>query len=145
MTGPGVRVFVETPAIWSYPVHEGAENTGKKGFKGRAFGPDRAGHRAGIQGAIAVWIRLEKINPAKRQRRYYNLGVTQTLFGEWCLIREWGRIGSRAGQVRVDYAVSQQAALAAFHALKSAKAKRGYASIPRQLELFAPPGTGQGA
>ena len=42
--------------------------------------------------------RLEKINPGRRQKRFYLLQVTQTLFGEWCLIREWGRIGMAGGQ-----------------------------------------------
>ena len=32
-------------------------------------------------------------------RRFYRLDVQPDLFGRWCCIREWGRIG-RAGQVR---------------------------------------------
>ena len=31
--------------------------------------------------------------------RYYRMDVQPDLFGEWCLMREWGRIGS-AGQTR---------------------------------------------
>ena len=81
-------------------------------------------------------IRLEKINPFKRQRRFYALGIRQTLFGDWCLIREWGRIGSAGGQTKVDYLCSKQAAEAAMKRLKTIKNKRGYATIPVQLELF---------
>ena len=81
-------------------------------------------------------IRLEKINPFKRQRRFYALGISQTLFGDWCLIREWGRIGSAGGQTKVDYLGSKQAAEAAMKRLKTAKNRRGYATIPVQLELF---------
>lgn len=44
---------------------------------------------------------LEKINPGRRQKRFYLLQVTQTLFGEWCLIWEWGRIGMAGGQRKV--------------------------------------------
>ena len=32
-------------------------------------------------------IRLEKIVPALRQRRYYHLSLVQTLFGKWILTR----------------------------------------------------------
>ncbi|MEM1364057.1 MAG: WGR domain-containing protein, partial [Pseudomonadota bacterium] len=27
------------------------------------------------------------------KRRFYALSVQRTLFGEWALVREWGRIG----------------------------------------------------
>jgi predicted DNA-binding WGR domain protein len=33
--------------------------------------------------------------------RFYKLDVQPTLFGEWTLVREWGRIG-RPGTVRVE-------------------------------------------
>ena len=81
-------------------------------------------------------IRLEKINPFKRQRRYYVLDISLTLFDEWCLIRKWGRIGTAGGQVKVDYLPSRSAAEAAMERLKAVKNKRGYATIPVQLELF---------
>ena len=82
-------------------------------------------------------IRLEKIVPALRQRRYYHMSLVQTLFGEWCLTRSWGRIGAAGGQSITEYPGSWEAALAACSKLKSAKCRRGYAVIPVQLELFA--------
>jgi predicted DNA-binding WGR domain protein len=39
-------------------------------------------------------IILHRIDPAKNMRRFYRLDVQRDLFGQWCLIREWGRIGS---------------------------------------------------
>ena len=45
-----------------------------------------------------MFVRLEKINAEERQRRFYVMNVSRTLFGDWCLIREWGRIGSKGGQ-----------------------------------------------
>lgn len=81
-------------------------------------------------------IRLEKIVPAKRQKRYYHLSLVQTLFGDWCLIRAWGRIGAKGGQTRIDYPGSFTAAMAALSKLKSAKCRRGYAPIPVQLDMF---------
>jgi predicted DNA-binding WGR domain protein len=38
---------------------------------------------------------------AKKKHRFYSLQITPTLFGEWSLVREWGRIGS-PGTVRLE-------------------------------------------
>jgi len=81
-------------------------------------------------------VRLEKINHIKRQRRFYLLGVVRTLFGEWCLIREWGRIGTVGGQSMNAYFGSREDCEAELQKIKSTKARRGYATIPIQLELF---------
>jgi len=40
---------------------------------------------------------LYRVDAARRMHRYYRMDVQPNLFGEWCLMREWGRIGS-AGQ-----------------------------------------------
>ncbi len=72
-------------------------------------------------------IILHRIDPAKNMRRFYMLDVQPDLFGHWCFIREWGRIG-RAGQVRmVPYATPTEAheALAEQQRVKE---RRGYAS-----------------
>lgn len=81
-------------------------------------------------------VRLEKINSAKRERRFYVLSTVRTLFGEWCLLREWGRIGSAGGQRLAEYLPTQGEAEAALRKLKLSKNRRGYATIPVQLELF---------
>lgn len=73
-----------------------------------------------------MFARLEKINPEERQNRFYVMSVTKTLFGEWCLIREWGRIGSTGGQRKVDYTNSEKEAVAALHKLSEDKCRRGY-------------------
>jgi predicted DNA-binding WGR domain protein len=44
-------------------------------------------------------IILHRTDSAKHMRRFYRLDVQPDLFGQWCFIREWGRIG-RAGQLR---------------------------------------------
>lgn len=81
-------------------------------------------------------IRLEKINPGRHQRLFYVLRVTQTLFGEWCVIHEWGRIGRKGGQQRVEYLDSEASAHAVCFAQKANKLRKGYVSIPIQLMLF---------
>ena len=79
---------------------------------------------------------LEKIAPFKRQRRFYALSIDQTLFGEWCQIREWGRIGAAGGQKMVEYLASEGEALSALEKIKRVKNSRGYATIPVQLTLI---------
>lgn len=73
-----------------------------------------------------MFVRLEKINPTERQQRFYVMTVTRTLFGEWCLIREWGRIGSAGGQRKVDYTQTQEEAETALAKLSAQKCRRGY-------------------
>jgi predicted DNA-binding WGR domain protein len=54
-------------------------------------------------------VELRRIDSAKNMRRFYRLDVQPDLFGQWCFIREWGRIG-RVGQVRmVPYATATEA------------------------------------
>lgn len=36
---------------------------------------------------------LHRIDPVKNMRHFYMLDVQPDLFGQWCFIREWGRIG----------------------------------------------------
>jgi predicted DNA-binding WGR domain protein len=73
-----------------------------------------------------MFVRLEKINPLERQRRFYEMIVAQTLFGDWCLIREWGRIGAAGGQRMIDYTETKEEAEAALDKLSAQKCRRGY-------------------
>lgn len=68
---------------------------------------------------------LERHDPEKRMARYYAMGVVPTLFGEWALVREWGRIGS-PGTVRADWFGTEEDAAAALARLAGQKARRGY-------------------
>lgn len=82
-----------------------------------------------------MYLRLEKIDPHRNQWRWYILSVQPTLFGEWALIREWGRIGNDGGQSETDYYASERDALNECNLIKSAKIKRGYVSQAVQLDL----------
>lgn len=73
-------------------------------------------------------VRLEKINTEERQKRFYVMNVTRNLFGEWCLIREWGRIGSAGGQKLINYAETREDAEAKMAKLISQKNRRGYST-----------------
>lgn len=73
-----------------------------------------------------MFVRLEKINPEERQKRFYVMNVTRNLFGEWCLIREWGRIGSAGGQRLINYAETREDAEVKMDKLVYQKKRRGY-------------------
>jgi predicted DNA-binding WGR domain protein len=72
-------------------------------------------------------ITLYRIDPVRRMHRYYRMDVQRDLFGEWCFIREWGRIGS-TGQTRVAPFPTPAEAEAARDRQHSAKERRGYGS-----------------
>ncbi|SHF83017.1 WGR domain-containing protein, predicted DNA-binding domain in MolR [Litoreibacter ascidiaceicola] len=78
---------------------------------------------------------LEKRQPANNVARFYRMSVMPNLFGEWTLLREWGRIG-QGGQVRMDWFDSENQAIAALVTLEAAKRHRGYWVEPQQLTMF---------
>lgn len=70
-------------------------------------------------------IRLLKIQPESNVSRFYRLQVVSGLFGNWALVREWGRIG-QPGTVRKQWFESQEDAEVAKEELFKQKSKRGY-------------------
>ena len=71
---------------------------------------------------------LYRINPVQNMRRFYGLDVQPDLFGQWCLVREWGRIG-RAGRVVTATYESREEATRNLGRVQSVKFKRGYVPI----------------
>jgi predicted DNA-binding WGR domain protein len=69
---------------------------------------------------------LIRSDPAKNLHRYYRLDVQRDLFGEWCLIREWGRIGQRGGQSRTVPFTTPAEAQAALERQRRVKERKGY-------------------
>jgi predicted DNA-binding WGR domain protein len=70
---------------------------------------------------------LFRTDPSRNIRRFYIMDVRPDLFGAWCFIREWGRIG-RAGQMRADPFTTEQEAWTALERQSRRKARRGYQS-----------------
>jgi predicted DNA-binding WGR domain protein len=68
---------------------------------------------------------LHRIDPARNMRRFYLLAVQPDLFGQWCLIREWGRTG-QGGQVRAAAFPTEEEAWGALIKQHQAKERRGY-------------------
>jgi predicted DNA-binding WGR domain protein len=73
----------------------------------------------------AIMIKLTRTDPARNMHRFYALQLTATLFGEWVLVAEWGRIGS-AGRLQERVFPSLELAKAALGRRQSIKLRRGY-------------------
>lgn len=78
--------------------------------------------------ATGLPVLLHRVDPEKRMARFYRLDVERDLFGSWCLVREWGRIG-RAGQLKIECFEAAELAQAALQKLEAAKARRGYSPV----------------
>ena len=70
-------------------------------------------------------LRLEKRIPEKNQFRFYRMDLQPTLFGEWSVVREWGRI-SRQGRVVIDTFRTEHEANSALLQKFSEKRRKGY-------------------
>lgn len=73
-------------------------------------------------------VHLTHVDPARNMARFYTLTIQPTLFGEWSLVREWGRIG-QAGQVKATPYPSSAEAESALQRFQRQKERRGYASL----------------
>ena len=71
-------------------------------------------------------IYLTKTDPGRNMARFYSLDVQPTLFGEWALMKEWGRIGRR-GQIRSALFAKLSEAEAALGRELKRRDRRGYA------------------
>jgi len=70
-------------------------------------------------------IRLTKREAEANKFRFYVMYITKNLFGEWSLVREWGRIG-QSGQMRVDWCGSLEEAQSIFEKKRLEKVRKGY-------------------
>jgi predicted DNA-binding WGR domain protein len=70
-------------------------------------------------------INLVRVDEDRNMAPFYKLDVQPSLFGEWSLVRESGRIG-RPGTVKVEMHRTRGAADIALISKWSEKRKRGY-------------------
>jgi predicted DNA-binding WGR domain protein len=73
-------------------------------------------------------LRLHRVRPEKNERRFYAMAVTQDLFGNAFLLRNWGRIGT-GGRLRWDPCPNLTAAAASLRDLARRKRRRGYQDL----------------
>ncbi|MCR6502069.1 WGR domain-containing protein [Shinella sp. CPCC 101442] len=71
---------------------------------------------------------VERTDAQKNMARFYALSIEPNLFGEACLMRRWGRIGT-SGQAKVHNFEREQDAVQLFLALIRQKRRRGYRTI----------------
>lgn len=73
-------------------------------------------------------IHLERREPARNIQRFYAITVTRTLFDQWAVVREWGRIG-QPGTVREAWFETEAAAIEAGEKVRQRKERRGYQAV----------------
>lgn len=70
-------------------------------------------------------LKLRRIDPIQKMRRFYLLTVQRDLFGGATLVREWGRIGF-GGKLKISHHADEGQAVNALAILAQQKFKRGY-------------------
>jgi predicted DNA-binding WGR domain protein len=70
-------------------------------------------------------ITLTKVDAARNMARFYTLDIQPTLFGEFALVREWGRIGGGSQRLSQWFATEEEAQAAHDRAL-ARRRKREY-------------------
>lgn len=70
-------------------------------------------------------VYMTRIDAAQNMARFYTMSLQTTLFGEWTLVREWGRIG-RGGQIKETTYSTLPDAEEAMEKLRAAKVRKGY-------------------
>ncbi|RWI62717.1 MAG: WGR domain-containing protein [Mesorhizobium sp.] len=68
---------------------------------------------------------VERRDMDRNMARFYAMSIEETLFGQTCLVRRWGRIGTRGRMVQHSFEAEREA-VALFLELVRAKKKRGY-------------------
>ncbi len=71
------------------------------------------------------WIRFERVVPEKNCYREYEISIAQDLFGEWAVIRSWGRIGGRQRQMMTS-SPTRDDAIAIGKQITRRRLSRGY-------------------
>jgi len=74
---------------------------------------------------------IERSDLTKNMARFYAMAIEPNLFGEACLIRSWGRIGTN-GQSMSHHFETEREAVALFLDLLLEKRRRGYSASVRQ-------------
>ncbi|MBX5241977.1 WGR domain-containing protein [Rhizobium sp. NLR22b] len=72
---------------------------------------------------------VERSDASRNMARYYVMSIEPNLFGDICLLRKWGRIGTK-GQMMVHHFGREEEAVRLFLDLLRQKRKRGYRPRP---------------
>ena len=58
--------------------------------------------------------------------RHYSCEVRQNLFGQWVVLRRWGRVSAKQGQSLEQLCDDYEDGLQVFEAVEKRRTKRGY-------------------
>ena len=72
-------------------------------------------------------VALRRHDPARRMARFYAVGVHLTLFGEWAVVKRWGRIDTdgQRSETWHTHMADAEVEVEAAHVV-AAKRRRGY-------------------
>lgn len=84
-------------------------------------------------------IYIERTDAHRNMARFYALSIEPTLFGEFCLVRRWGRIGTH-GQRKTMSFPSQAQASEQFAEIHRQKTRRGYRERTTEVRSSLFPG-----
>jgi len=71
---------------------------------------------------------LECCDQTCNKRRFYSIYIAKTIFGDWALIKEWGRIGS-PGTVREEWFDDEKQAINKAIVIVKRRLKNGYQRV----------------
>jgi len=71
---------------------------------------------------------LHRRQPDRNLARFYAISIERSLFGDFMLVRQWGRIG-KLGQLRSHWFRNHADAVAAGERLIQTKRRRGYGEV----------------
>ncbi len=71
---------------------------------------------------------VERTDASRNMARFYAMSIEPNLFGEACLTRRWGRIGTR-GQIMMQHFEREKDAVILFLDLLRQKCGKGYGTV----------------
>ena len=82
-----------------------------------------ASEATALMDGAALLLRRE--DSGQNMRRFYRISVARSLWGEWGVVRQWGRAGTQ-GQLRTDWHSELEEATVQRRRIEVAKRRRGY-------------------
>lgn len=78
--------------------------------------------------AVSAWWtrRWEKVDPESGQRRFYIAELRQDLWGDWLLVKAWGRIGQKPSRVVIVPVNTPEEALELAEHIENTRKKHQY-------------------
>lgn len=70
-------------------------------------------------------IYLEYHDKVTDKHRFYQLWIAPSIFDDWSLVKEWGRVGA-SGTVRKEWFTTEEEAIVARGKITETKLKKGY-------------------